>query len=345
MRDSTFTRRATDDGRRARRRPADRHAAIPRPPARRKSHTAPWLSDPHHACLGAGRHRSGTVRQESRSPAATLAAQPFRAGHRGGHRAVVRPDSTPPTSAPTRHSMPGRSQVAPPSRSSPGRPWAGRHSWSSRTSSPRRICAARPSPTPAWAATTTCFAKLAQGQWFADQHPRRRGRVQSNRPNRSRRSCRSSSPIRSPALSSPRLTTSDGQSRRVKAVAGSREPMTVLVVRQDFLSRASRSGLGTVTWAGRGRRADARRPRRGAAGCQQHDWRRDLGKGLDAGRVDASFQETTFTNDPDIASLNDHCPQIGLGRAAQTVEPRRVVRSSAAQRSVEDGRPKPQVNA
>ena len=30
-----------------------------------------------------------------------------------------------------------------------------------------------------------------------------------------------------------------------------------------------------------------------------------MGKGLDADVLDASFQETTFTNDPDAASLNE----------------------------------------
>jgi NitT/TauT family transport system substrate-binding protein len=80
--------------------------------------------------------------------------------------------------------------------------------------------------------------------------------------------------------------------------------VTLLVVRQDFLAAHPDAVSGLI----RGQvEADELIHDNPAAGKRSanNTLAKNLGKGLDADVLDASFQETTFTNDPDIASLND----------------------------------------
>jgi NitT/TauT family transport system substrate-binding protein len=80
--------------------------------------------------------------------------------------------------------------------------------------------------------------------------------------------------------------------------------VAILAVRQDFLAAHPEVVSGLI----RGQvEADEFIHDNPAAGKQaaNNALAKNLGKGLDADVLDASFQETTFTNDPDIASLND----------------------------------------
>jgi NitT/TauT family transport system substrate-binding protein len=80
--------------------------------------------------------------------------------------------------------------------------------------------------------------------------------------------------------------------------------VTILVVRQDFLAAHPEAVSGLI----RGQvEADQLIHDNPVAGKQAANTTlaKNLGKGLDADVLDASFQETTFTDDPDIGSLND----------------------------------------
>ncbi len=80
--------------------------------------------------------------------------------------------------------------------------------------------------------------------------------------------------------------------------------VTMLVVRQDFMAAHPDAVSGLI----RGQvDADNLIHDNPGAGKQaaNNTLAKNLGKGLDAEVLDASFQETTFTNDPDVASLND----------------------------------------
>ncbi|UMB71338.1 ABC transporter substrate-binding protein [Mycobacterium paraterrae] len=80
--------------------------------------------------------------------------------------------------------------------------------------------------------------------------------------------------------------------------------ITILVVRQEFLAAHPDAVSGLL----RGQvEADQLIHDSPAAAKQaaNNALAKNLGKGLDADVLDGSFQETTFTNDPDVASLND----------------------------------------
>ena len=80
--------------------------------------------------------------------------------------------------------------------------------------------------------------------------------------------------------------------------------ITILVVRQDFLAAHPDAVAGLL----RGQvEADELIHNNASAAKQSANnaLASSVGKGLDADVLDASFQETTFTNDPDAASLNE----------------------------------------
>ena len=80
--------------------------------------------------------------------------------------------------------------------------------------------------------------------------------------------------------------------------------ITILVVRQDFLTAHPEAVSGLL----RGQVEADQLIHDSPATAKQaanNALAKNLGKGLDADVLDGSFQETTFTNDPDVASLND----------------------------------------
>ncbi|MCF1813302.1 hypothetical protein [Mycobacterium intracellulare] len=90
--------------------------------------------------------------------------------------------------------------------------------------------------------------------------------------------------------------------------------ITVLVVRQEFLAAHPDAVAGLL-------RAQAEATERiatdrsGAAQSANAALAKDLGKGLEPDVLAASFEETTYTNDPGMASLRDQVTKavaIGL---------------------------------
>jgi NitT/TauT family transport system substrate-binding protein len=80
--------------------------------------------------------------------------------------------------------------------------------------------------------------------------------------------------------------------------------ITILVVRQDFLAAHPAAVAGLLR--GQVEADDLIHENPGAAQQSANAvLAKTVGKGLDADVLKASFQETTFTNDPDSASLND----------------------------------------
>ncbi len=80
--------------------------------------------------------------------------------------------------------------------------------------------------------------------------------------------------------------------------------ITILVVRQDFLAAHPDAVAGLLR--GQVEADDLIHHNPGAAQQSANAaLAKTVGKGLDADVLNASFQETTFTNDPDAASLND----------------------------------------
>ena len=290
MSTSTFTRSATRDGCRARRRLTDRlrPLRVHRCSGSKVTLRLGYLTRITHASALVGIDRG--LFAKNLGPSATLAAQPLRAGHRGGHRAVVRPDSTPPTSAPTRHSMPGRNQRGY-RHQDHLRVGPGRHLIRRQTRDQVRPGSARQDRRRSglWAATMiSCLRSWLQdnglhtntqggGDVFIKPTKPESAIVQEFGRRSNRRRCR----VRA-------LRRTDGQSRRDKAMAGSREPSPMLVVRQDFLAAHPDSSLRAVTWAGRSRRADPRQPRRGESKSANNTLAKNLGKGLDADVLDCS---------------------------------------------------------
>ncbi|WP_231997160.1 ABC transporter substrate-binding protein [Mycobacterium sp. 1245111.1] len=80
--------------------------------------------------------------------------------------------------------------------------------------------------------------------------------------------------------------------------------ITVLVVRQDFLAAHPEAVSGLLRGQVEADQLIHDDPT-AAKQAANATLTKNLGKGLDADVLDASFQETTFTNDPGIASLND----------------------------------------
>ena len=192
-------------GRRACRRPTDRLRPLREHRARIESHATTGLYDPNHACLGIGRRRSG------------LFTKNLGAGADWPRSLFSRAPRKPPRCCPTnrrrlRRHQPGIQCLAEIAchrhqhrlRIGPGRDLIRR-----QTGHQVRAGSARQDRRRSglWAATMMCVAKLAQDNGL-HTNTQGGGDVSSNPPNRSRRSCRSSSPIKSRALSSPRLTTS-----------------------------------------------------------------------------------------------------------------------------------------
>lgn len=90
--------------------------------------------------------------------------------------------------------------------------------------------------------------------------------------------------------------------------------ITVLVVRQDFLNDHPDAVAALVAAQVEANDKIARDPAAAAASANAA-LAKALGKGLDADVLTASFQETTFTNDPGLASLHDQVNQavaVGL---------------------------------